>query len=206
MKFSEALPTITGGKVSIRSGLLSKTMEHSPARMDFPYPKGFLYLRLVLILTLIFFLLMLSTYFSFVGFWSISLLIVLLVYLVVVGLSPLFTNHWVTLTRLVLRQGLYFKVSIPYSEIESIQLTNEVAKYGVRSSWARDKVYIATSQRGLVSIRLKNPIRFLLILGKSATELIVSVEEPDRFVNAITEKMELLPPVDSDRAYAKLRY
>lgn len=181
-------------------------MERSPSRLDFPYPKGFLYLRLVLILMLIFFLLMLSSFFSLIGFWSIFLLIVLLIYLVIVGLSPLFTNHWVTLTRLVLRQGLYFKVSIPYSEIESIQITNEVAKYGVRSSWVRDKVYIATSQRGLVSIRLKNPIRFLLVLGKSATELIISVEEPDKLIDAIEEKMELLPPVDSDRAYAKLRY
>jgi hypothetical protein len=181
-------------------------MEHSPTRLIFPYPKGFLYLRLVLILMVIFFLLMLSFYFSLTGFWSIFLLIILLIYLVTVGLSPLFTSHWVTLTRLLLRQGLYFKVSIPYSEIESIQMTNEIAKYGVRSSWVRDKVYIATSQRGLVSIGLKNPVRFLLVLGKSATELIISVEEPDRFVDAIKERMKLLPPIDSDRAYAKLRY
>ena len=185
---------------------MSGTMEHSPTRQDFSYPKAFLFLRLILILMIIAFLLMLMSMLSIFGAWSALLLALLLIYLIVVGISPFFTNHWVTLARLVLRQGLYFKVSIPYTEIESVGTTNEVAKYGVKSSWVKDKLFIATSQHGLVSIRLRNPIRFLLVLGKSATELVVSVDEPETFVNAVRERMGLLPPVESDRAYAKLRY
>ncbi|MCK4455746.1 MAG: hypothetical protein KAU99_05305 [Thermoplasmata archaeon] len=205
MKFSE-LFCITRGKISIGTGFLSGTMEHSPTRQDFSYPKAFLFLRLILILMIIAFLLMLMSMFSIFGAWSAFLIVLLLIYLIVVGISPFFTNHWVTLARLVLRQGLYFKVSIPYTEIESVGTTNEVAKYGVKSSWVKDKLFIATSQHGLVSIRLRNPIRFLLVLGKSATELVVSVDEPETFVNAVRERMGLLPPVESDRAYAKLRY
>lgn len=205
MKFSE-LFCITKGKTSIGTGFLRATMEHSPTRQDFTYPKGFLFLRLILILMVVAFMLMLVSMFSIFGAWSVFLIVLLAVHLIVVGVSPFFTNHWVTLARLVLRQGLYFKVSIPYTEIESIGMTNEVAKYGVKSSWVRDKLFIATSQHGLVSIRLRNPIRFLLVLGKSATELIVSVDEPERFVYAVQERMGLLPPVESDRAYAKLRH
>ncbi|MFQ5910091.1 MAG: hypothetical protein ACE5IJ_05140 [Thermoplasmata archaeon] len=181
-------------------------MEHSPIRQDFTYPKGFLHVRLTLILMIVVILLMLTTILSIFGAWSVVLFAILSLYLVIVGISPFFTNHWVTLARLVLRQGLYFKVSIPYTEIESIQMTNEVAKYGVKSSMVREKVYIATSQRGLVSIKLRNPIRFLLILGKSATELIVSVDEPEKFIQAVRERTGLLSPVEPDRAYANLRY
>ncbi|MFQ6128781.1 MAG: hypothetical protein ACE5QW_07770 [Thermoplasmata archaeon] len=181
-------------------------MERSPTRQDFTYPKAFLFLRLALLLMVVVALLMLTSFFSLFGLWPIFFFSILLIYLVIVGVSPLLTNHWVTLTRLVLRQGLYFKVSIPYTDIESIETTNEAAKYGVRSSWLKEKVYIATSQRGLVSIRLRNPIRFFLILGKSARELIVSVNEHEKFVDAVRERMELLPPVESNRAYAKLRY
>ncbi|MFQ6106770.1 MAG: PH domain-containing protein [Thermoplasmata archaeon] len=177
-------------------------MERPPTREDFTYPKAFLMVRLSLVLVVVVLLLMLVAFFPLMGAWSVIFFIVLIFYLGVVGISPFFTDHWVTLTRLVLRQGLYFKVSIPYSEIESIETTNEVAKYGVRSSWVKGKVYIATSQHGLVSIKLRNPIRFLLILGKSATELIVSVDEPERFMRAIRERMELLAPIEPDRAYA----
>ncbi|MCJ2556353.1 MAG: hypothetical protein LN415_04510 [Candidatus Thermoplasmatota archaeon] len=205
MKLSE-LFCITKGKISIGTGFLRATMEHSSRRLDFTYPKGYLVLRLILVLMVVGLVLMLVSLFPVFGAWSVLLIVMLAVYLIVVGVSPFFTNHWVTLAMLVLRQGLYFKVSIPYAEIESIGMTNEVAKYGVKSSWVKDKVFIATSQHGLVSIRLRNPIRFLLVLGKSATELIVSVDEPERFVYAVRERMGLLPPVESDRAYAKLRH
>jgi hypothetical protein len=181
-------------------------MERPQSRQDFSYPKGYLYLRLVLILMIVGILVMITLIFAIFGVWTALVLAMLIVYMIVVGISPLFTSHWVTLARLVLRQGLYFKVSIPYSDIESVEQTNEVAKYGVRASWMKNKVFVTTSQHGLVLMKLRKPIRLLLVLGRSANELIVSVDEPERFVEAVRERMELLPPVETDRTYAKLRY
>lgn len=181
-------------------------MERPKARQDFSYPKGFLYLRLVLVFILLALLIMIILIFGIFGAWSALLLVMITVYLVIVGISPFFTYHWVTLARLVLRQGLYFKVSIPYSDIEEIHQTNEVAKYGVSASWTKRKVYIATSQHGLVLIKLRKPIRFLLVLGRSANEMIISVDEPERFVDAVQERMKLFPPVETDRTHAKLRH
>jgi hypothetical protein len=181
-------------------------MERPQARQDFSYPKGFLFLRLVLMLMVLAFLVMLTLMFAIFGVWTAILLGVLLTYMLIVGISPFFTNHWVTLARLVLRQGLYFKTSIAYSNIESIEPTNEVAKYGVRASWLKNKVFVATSQHGLVLVKLRNPIRLMLVLGRSADELVISVDEPDSFVQAVRERMGLLPPVEPYRTYAKLRY
>jgi hypothetical protein len=180
--------------------------ERPQARQDFSYPKGFLFLRLVLMLMVLAFLVMLTLMFAIFGVWTAILLGVLLTYMLIVGISPFFTNHWVTLARLVLRQGLYFKTSIAYSNIESIEPTNEVAKYGVRASWLKNKVFVATSQHGLVLVKLRNPIRLMLVLGRSADELVISVDEPDSFVQAVRERMGLLPPVEPYRTYAKLRY
>ena len=181
-------------------------MERTTVRQDFTYPKGYLIVRLFLTLLLILLLLMIMATFSIFGIWSFITLGVLAVYFIIVGVSPLFTDHWVTLTRLVLRQGWYFKVSTPYSQIESIGRTDELGKYGLWSALFKGKVYVVTSQHGLVSIKLRSPVRFLMILGKEATELIVSVEQPDAFIWAIKEKIELLPPVHTDRADAELGY
>lgn len=178
-------------------------MERRGPRQEFAYSKGFFLMRAVLVIMIVGILIMLMSYFSFLSVWSVITLAALLLYLIIVGISPLFTNHWVTLTRLVLRQGLYFKLSIPYVDIESVSATNELAKYGVRSSWLKDKVFIASSQRGLVSIRLKSPLRLLLVLGKSVREIVVSVNEPEMFIGAIREKMQLLAPVDTNGSYAE---
>lgn len=181
-------------------------MERTTVRLDFTYPKGYLIVRLFLTLLLILLLAMIMLMFSISGVWSYITIAILIIYFIIVGVSPLFTDHWVTLTRLVLRQGWYFKVSIPYTEIESIGRTDELGKYGLRSALFKGKVYIVTSQQGLVSIKLRNPIRFLMILGKEANELIVSVEQSEAFVSAVRERMKLLPPIHANGTDAELGY
>lgn len=130
----------------------------------------------------------------------------LVAFIILFGISPLFTDHWVTLSRLILRQGIYFKASIPYDNIRSVDETDEMAKVGVKFYLFGRKVFVTTSRNGLVSIKLKRPMRFTLILGKLADEVIVNVDNPREFVSSLKERIALFPPVQSDSSDAHLRY
>src|SRR5205823_2296165 len=58
--------------------------------------------------------------------WLIGVIIAAYALLFVV--SPLLTEHWMTRSRLVLRQGWYFRAVIPFSDIESIARSEEASR------------------------------------------------------------------------------
>src|SRR5256712_9076773 len=59
------------------------------------------------------------------------LAIVLGAYGVLFILSPLLTEHWITRSRLILRQGWYFRAVVRFSEIEAVSSASDVERQRV---------------------------------------------------------------------------
>ncbi len=125
------------------------------------------------------------------------------------GVSPLLTQHWLTRSRLVLRQGWYFRVSLPLSEVVSFARADPAgplrSPLGLHRPLGQPTLYITGGRTGLVLARLAHPRRFWSSFGLAATELVFDVDDREGFLRATQERMGLLAPVQPDRADAELR-
>jgi len=122
--------------------------------------------------------------------YSAIIIVVYGTYMVISSISPVLTSHTLTSEKLVLRQGFYFITTIPIGDIESVETTDEASKTGVKFSVAYRKVYVTGSKFGLVKIRLKDPKRFAMVLGKMADEVIIDVDDRLRFVDLVNGFIE----------------
>ncbi len=127
---------------------------------------------------------------------------------VLFAISPLLTEHWLTRSRLILRQGWYVHVSLPLSGIVSLGPADEAAParvpLGVHRPLGRPTLYVTGGRTGLLVVRLSRPQRFWSSFGLEATELVFDVEDREGFLRAYEERRSLLAPVEADRADADL--
>ncbi len=144
-------------------------------------------------------------------------LVPLAVFLAVLGLatvlfaiSPLLTQHWLTRSRLILRQGWYFHVTLPMSEITSLAPVDDTSPFrvplGIHRPLGQPTLYLTGGRTGLVLVRLNRPRRFWSSFGLEATEIVFDVSDRPAFLRAFEERRGLLAPVQPDRPDADLRY
>ena len=158
-------------------------------RRAFAYGRTFFYTRALLLMLLFTFAL------AFLGLqtttpssWIGALAVVLAIYLLIVGLSPLLTTHLLARSRLILRQGWYFHAVIPLADAESIGPYDGEPKFGLRVSIARHTLYVVGSATGLVAIRLKAPRRFAQVLFATAAEIVFDVDDREAFLAAVEDR------------------
>jgi len=120
-------------------------------------------------------------------------------YLIVVGLSPLLTKHSVLRSRIILRQGWYFRCIVPFEDVESFGPWDGEPKYGLRISLARRTLYAVGSTHNLVFLRLRRPRRFSQVLFLEAKEIVFDVNDRDRFLAALQERRESGPPLPAHK-------
>lgn len=120
--------------------------------------------------------------------------------------SPLLTKHWLTSSRLILRQGWYFRAIIPIREIEAIRsvetLDSARTPLGIRRPLGRPTLFVTGGRTGLISIRLVEPRRFLQALGLQASEIVFDVTSPRQFLDAYEARRSLFAPVQAEGAHA----
>ena len=125
------------------------------------------------------------------------------------AISPLLTEHWLTRSRLILRQGWYFHISLPIAGIASLGPADDAAParvpLGVHRPLGRATLYVTGGRTGLLVARLGRPRRFWSSFGLEATELVFDVEDREGFLRAYEERRGLLAPVQADRPDADLR-
>ncbi|MEK6851230.1 MAG: hypothetical protein AABY30_01685 [Candidatus Thermoplasmatota archaeon] len=167
---------------------------------DFPYGRSFFYLRAVLLIALF------SALLLFLGlqtvtpqFWLGVIAAVLLAYLGIVGLSPLLTHHTLLRSRLILRQGWYFRAVIPFSNVEEVGPWDGEPKYGLKVGLAHRTMYIVGSAAGLVSIQLREPRRFPQALFLKAREIVFDVDDRDAFLAAVKERTAAPAPLPAHK-------
>jgi len=133
---------------------------------------------------------------------------VLVAYLILFTVSPLLTEHWMTRSRLILRQGWYFRAVIPFSEIESISAADDAGRtqvpLGIHRPLGQPALFVTGGRMNLVALRLRHPRRFWQAFGLFASEIIFDVGDRAGFLAAFEERRASLPPVQADRADADL--
>lgn len=180
-------------------------MARPERRLEFEYgravfvQKGLLLLALWVLATIL--LASLSTVYIL---WSALLSAAIAAYALVFGLSPLLTNHWLTRSRLILRQGWYFRAILPLREVRSVRAFDGDAKVGLRGDLGGRTIYVTGSKVGLVALELVAPRRFWQILFLPADRVVFDVAARDRFLAAVGERSALLAPVQADRANPEL--
>ena len=128
---------------------------------------------------------------------------------VLFAVSALLTQHWLTRSRLIVRQGWYFLVSLPIAQIVSLSAADETtplrAPLGIHRPLGQPTLYVTGGRTGLVIVRLDRPMRFWSSFGLSATDIVFDVEDRAGFLRAYEERRSLLAPVQPDRPDADLR-
>ena len=134
---------------------------------------------------------------------------VLVAYLILFTVSPLLTEHWMTRSRVILRQGWYFRAVIPFSEIESISAADDAGRttvpLGIHRPLGQPALFVTGGRMNLVALRLRHPRRFWQAFGLFASEIIFDVGDRDGFLAAFEERRSSLPPVQANSADAELR-
>lgn len=165
-----------------------------------PYGRSFFYLRAVLLAilfaaVLLFFGLQTVT----PPFWLGVIAAVLVAYLAIFALSPLWTHHTLLRSRLVLRQGLYFRAVVPFSDVEAIGPWDGEPKYGLRIGILGRTLFVVGSAQGLVSVRLREPRRFYQVLFLTAREIVFDVGDRDAFLAAVADLESAPPPLPAHK-------
>lgn len=132
-----------------------------------------------------------------------ALAAVLVAYFVLFVVSPLLTEHWIVRTRVILRQGWYFRAMILFSEIETVSAGDDVgplrAPLGISRPLGQAVLFVTGGRTNLVALRLREPRRFWQAFGLSAREIVFDVTDRARFLAALEERRRLLPPVEAER-------
>ncbi|MGQ9583603.1 MAG: hypothetical protein ACUVV6_08860 [Thermoplasmatota archaeon] len=100
-------------------------------------------------------------------------------------LSPLGTKHSVTGKAVVLRQGWFFTLMIPFSNLARVRAMDDIpGGGGVRLRKADATLQILSSGRGVVGMELREPMMF----RRAAVELVLTdVEDREGFVSCLRE-------------------
>jgi len=158
-------------------------------RRTFRYGHSFFLLRALLLASLfVGVLLFLSLLTSTPGSWLGLLAGLLALYLLVYGFTPLLTSHTLLRSRVILRQGWYFRCIIPFEDTEAIGPWEGAPSQGLRASLARRTLFVVGAPVNLISIRLKTPRRFAQVLFAAAAEIVFDVDDRDAFLAAVEER------------------
>ena len=110
----------------------------------------------------------------------------------VIGISPIMTDHALTENELVLRQGWYFHSIIPVDEIGSVNvLERGPRRTGVFFDFRGKSLYVTTQRSNLIKITLKQQRRFNWALGKRTDQVIFDSLDQMAFLKAMGTKAEI---------------
>jgi hypothetical protein len=161
--------------------------------LDYAAGGGYPYFKTILGVMVTFALIVSLAVLQLLG--TLELLVILIVAMtitVVYGLSPALTSHQLGATALVLRHGWYFKARLPLSNIKEVGETEEgVPGHGVSFLLGGRKLYVTNSRVGLVNIALHERQRIRGTFGKNITEVVLNVDEPDRFIKDVMKRAGL---------------
>ena len=126
--------------------------------------------------------------------------LVVTVFFVVVGISPLWTEHSIEGDTIVLRQGWHFQMRVPLENVRAIELIDKVPKrLGIFTAHPRGTLNITSSNQGLVSLKLRRPQRFASLFWRSADVIVLDIKNREGFRQALEK--ELVTRASPDRRF-----
>ena len=123
--------------------------------------------------------------------WLAGFVLLYIATLIIFGISPMLTPHIVEKDRLIIRQGLYFNKAIPWELISEIdEMVSVPFGQGVYGNIGKPRVVVISKKFNLIRIKLDKKIRFGYALGKLADEIVIDVNETERFIEEINKRIE----------------
>ena len=163
--------------------------------IELRYNKGVFLPPLILLLVGMVFLnlfVSLSFGFDFISTTMAALISIILV--LVIGISPIVTNHALTDNELVLRQGWYFRSIIPLDDIRSINVLDRgPRRTGIFFDFKGTSLYVTTQRHNLIRLTLNHPRRFNWALGKKTDQVIFDSLDQRVFLKAMEKKADITP-------------
>jgi hypothetical protein len=127
-------------------------------------------------------------------FYILVFLIIAIVLILIFALSPALTAHHLGGRALRLRHGWYFRCKIPLTNIRDVEETEEgVPGHGVSFLLGGFRLYLTNSRVGLVKILLHDKQRMGGVFGRNISEIILNVDDPDRFIRTLRKRAGLKP-------------
>src|SRR2546428_7594760 len=103
-------------------------------------------------------------------------------YLVLFTLSPLLTQHWITRSRVILRQGWYFRAVLPFSGIEALRAADDAGAFrtplGISRPFGQPVLFVTGGRTNLVRVRLQRPRRVLQAYLQCASQTVSPLYGP----------------------------
>jgi hypothetical protein len=152
---------------------------------SFGYPRQVFYLRTLVGAMATLTALALTLLQSLAPFYSALVVLLPLTYGLIYGVSPLFTHHSIREGRLHLRQGVYFRASIPLEDVAAVREVSDARRPGVGWDRKRRAVQVTSSRLGVLELRLKRPLRFPYVLGRRSGRVLLNVDNPGGFIRAL---------------------
>ena len=120
--------------------------------------------------------------------WLLGFALVFFMAVLITTVTPMFTQHKIDGSGILLRQGTIFKASFPFSHVEIVEIYS--MKFNIFTLVStRNKIILAGGVKGLVRIKLNHKRRFGMLLLRQADEIIIDLEEPEEFVKLANEKL-----------------
>jgi hypothetical protein len=163
--------------------------------IELRYNKGVFLAPLILLLVgMIFLNLFVSLSFGFDVVSTTMAALISTILVLVIGASPILTNHALTENDLVLRQGWYFRSIIPRDEILSINVLEKgPRRTGVFFDFRGTSLYVTTQRHNLIRLTLNHPRRFNWALWKKTDQIVFDSLDQRMFLKAMEAKTKITP-------------
>lgn len=111
--------------------------------------------------------------------------LVVLVLMLVGPLPHLRTQHCVTGDAVILRQGLGFRLVVPFSNMDFIKQQETSGRSGIRVDRVDATLYVLATGMGVVRMGLREP---MANKGGAFDQIVLDVEDPEGFVLSVKER------------------
>ncbi len=120
--------------------------------------------------------------------WLMGFSLTFFMAILITTVTPMFTHHKIDANGILLKQGMIFKASFPFSNVEVVEICG--MKFSIFNLVSiRNKIVLASGIKGLVRIKLNHKRRFGMLLLRRADEIIIDLEKPDEFVKLANEHL-----------------
>lgn len=160
---------------------------HSEA-MKFRYPRFMFAIRAIALLTVLACLIYLMNNAELQSTWLFGFVLIFVLAIIITLITPMFTQHEINTDGILLKQGLVFKASFQFLHIETVEIYSiKPGIFGLTP--ARNRIVLASGNKGLVKIKFDHKRRFGMLLLRQADEIIIDLEKPEEFVKLASEKL-----------------
>ncbi len=117
----------------------------------------------------------------------------------VVGVSPLLTEHEIADGEIRLRQGWHVKLTVPVDRVKGLQRLERIeAKEGVLLDAFNRTLVMTDAKTNGMRLEIRDPVRVPSAFWKKVDVVIFDVTESERFLAEVTRCQRSLAPVAAD--------